>query len=84
MAQNSNPTRRDEIMAFICDYAGGKDGPTPSINEIAHDMGMAYATAYHHVMKLIIEGRLKQEDSKLCVVGAEWYAPAEYAGDRTI
>lgn len=69
--------RRDEIMMFICEYAGPKNGPTPSINEIARRFGLAYSTIYHHVMRLQIEGRLIQEDGKLCVVGSEWYPPPD-------
>lgn len=72
-------TRRDEIMAYICEYAGEKDGPTPSINEIARQFGLAYSTIYHHVLKLQVEGRLVQRDGKLCVVNSEWYPPPEFA-----
>jgi hypothetical protein len=35
-----------------------------------------YKTVYYHVMKLIIEGRLRQERGKLVVVGSEWIEPA--------
>ncbi len=70
-----NLTRRDEIMAYICEYADGKDGPTPSINEIAGHFKLAYSTVYHHVLRLRVEGRLRQEDGKLVVVGSEWIAP---------
>ena len=67
--------RRDEIMLYICAYADEKDGPTPSIHEIAQEFKLAYLTVYHHIMKLIIEGRLRQQDGKLIVVGSEWYGP---------
>ena len=70
-------TRRDEIMAYICEYAGDMNGPTPSINEIARAFGLSYSTIYHYVMRLIVEGHLRQENGKLCVVGSEWYAPAQ-------
>lgn len=78
-------TRRDEIMLYICTYADEKNGPTPSIREIAQHFKLYYSTVYHHVMKLIIEGRLEKQDGKLVVVGSEWYGP-EDAGvgpDRT-
>ncbi|HML24949.1 MAG TPA: hypothetical protein PKD09_25065 [Aggregatilinea sp.] len=68
-------SRRDDIYDFICAYADEKDGPTPSIREVAKAFGVYYSTAYHHVMKLIIDGRLRQEDGKLIVVGSEWIAP---------
>jgi DNA-binding transcriptional regulator YhcF (GntR family) len=53
------------------------DGPTPSINEIAMHFKLNYKTVYYHVMKLIVEGRLRQERGKLVVVGSEWIEPAE-------
>ncbi len=68
---------RDDIMLFICEYAGDKNGPSPSINEIAQGLGLSYSSTYHHVMRLIVDGKLEQQDGKLCVVGAEWYAPAD-------
>jgi hypothetical protein len=36
-----------------------------------------YKTVYYHVMKLIVEGRLRQERGKLVVVGSEWIEPAK-------
>ena len=41
-------TRRDEIMLYICDYADEKDGPTPSIHEIAQQFKLAYSTVFYH------------------------------------
>jgi hypothetical protein len=35
-----------------------------------------YKTVYYHVMKLIVEGRLRQERGKLVVVGSEWIEPS--------
>jgi hypothetical protein len=69
--------RRDEIFEWVCRYADEMDGPTPSINEIAVHFKLNYKTAYCHVMKLIVEGRLRQERGKLVVVGSEWIEPAE-------
>jgi SOS-response transcriptional repressor LexA len=71
-------TRRDEIYDFICAYADEKNGPTPSIREISQSMHLGYSTAYHHILKLIIEGRLEQRDGKLLVVGSEWYGPENF------
>lgn len=69
--------RRMEIYHFIVDYANEKDGPTPSINEIKanFDWCKSYATAYYHVMKMIADGLLRQEDNKLVVVDSEWIPP---------
>jgi len=69
------PTRRDEIYDFICAYADEMDGPTPSIREVSIHFGLAYNTVYHHVMKLIIEGRIRQDRGKLVVIGSEWIEP---------
>jgi hypothetical protein len=69
-------TRRDEIFEWVCHYADEMDGPTPSINEIAVHFKLNYKTVYYHVMKLIVEGRLRQERGKLVVVGSEWIEPS--------
>jgi len=68
-------TRRDEIYDWICVYADEMDGPTPSIGEISREFKLNYKTAYYHIMKLIIEGRLRQERGKLVVTGSEWIKP---------
>jgi hypothetical protein len=47
-------------------------GPPPSINKIALHFKLNYKTVYYHVMKLIVEGRLRQERGKPAVVGSEW------------
>ena len=73
-------TRRDEIMLYICEYADEKNGPTPSILEIKRKFELSYSTVYHHVMRLIIEGRLEQRDGKLVVVGSEGYGPEDAGG----
>ena len=76
-------TRRDEIFDYICGYADEMDGPTPSIREVSKAFGLAYNTAYHHVQKLIIEGRLKQDRGKLIVVGSEWIEPPRPSGRQS-
>lgn len=68
-------TRRDEIYEWVCQYADEMDGPTPSIREISIHFALNYKTVYYHVMKLIVEGRLRQERGKLVVVGSEWIEP---------
>jgi DNA-binding transcriptional regulator YhcF (GntR family) len=74
--RQKRPTRRDEIFEWVCRYADEMDGPTPSINEIAVHFKLNYKTVYYHVMKLIVEGRLRQERGKLVVVGSEWIEPS--------
>jgi len=69
-------TRRDEIFEWVRRYADEMDGPTPSINEIALHFKLNYKTVYYHVMKLIVEGRLRQERGKRVVVGSEWIEPS--------
>jgi SOS-response transcriptional repressor LexA len=71
-------TRRDEIYEYICGYADTLNGPTPSIREISKAFDFSYPTAYHHVMRLIGEGRIIQDDKtrKLVVVGSEWIQPS--------
>jgi len=75
------PTRRDEIFAFVCRYADEHSGPTPSILEIAHHFELAYGTVYGHVMRLIAERRLAQQDGKLVVPGSAW-TPPPVAGEH--
>jgi DNA-binding transcriptional regulator YhcF (GntR family) len=77
MSAAARRTRRDEIFEFVCIYAGEMDGPTPSINEIAGHFKLNYKTVYYHVMKLIVEGRLRQERGKLVVVNSEWMPPPQ-------
>jgi hypothetical protein len=66
----------------VCRYADEMDGPTPSINEIAVHFRLNYKTVYYHAMKLIVEGRLRQERGKLVVVGSEWIEPATWPVQR--
>lgn len=68
-------TRRDEIYEYICAYADVKNGPTPSIREVSQAFKLGYTTVYNHVMKLIAERRIEQEDGKLIVIGSEWIPP---------
>jgi len=81
-AKQGGRTRREQILLFICDYAGERSGPTPSINEIAKQFHVSYSTAYHHVMRLGLEGKLQLRDGKLIVIGAEWYEPPDVAQIR--
>ena len=76
-------SRHDEISEWVSRYADEMDGPTPSINEIALHFKLNYKTVYYHVMKLIIEGRLRQERGKLVVVGSEWIEPSGLTVQRT-
>lgn len=68
-------TRRDEIFDWMVDYADEKNGPTPSIREIAITFGLAYTTVYTHVLKLIRDGRVRQSDGKLVIIDSEWIPP---------
>lgn len=70
-----NLTRRQEILAFIVDYALSHQGPTPSIREIAHHFDLAYTTVYHHIDALMTEGYLEKRDGKLIVTGGQWVSP---------
>jgi hypothetical protein len=71
-------SRRDEIFEWICRHANEMDGPTPYINQIAVHLKLNYETIYYHVIKVIAEGRLRQERGKLVVVGSEWIEPATW------
>jgi hypothetical protein len=60
----------------VCRYADEMDDSTLCINEIALHFRLNYKTVYYHVMKLIVEGRLRQERGKLVVDGSEWIEPS--------
>lgn len=71
----SGDKRRLDIFQFIVTYADERDGPTPSIKEIADALAIPYASVYYHVMKLIAHRQLDQRDNKLLVIGSEWIPP---------
>lgn len=66
--------RRDEIIAFMAEYAMDHHN-APSTREIAYALGIAQQTAYHHILKLIVEGRIIQVDGRFKLVGAEYIPP---------
>ncbi len=74
-ARQIGEERRRRIYDFIVTYADELEGPTPTINEVAANLALDYKVTYYHVMKLIAQGLLKQERSKLVVVGSTWKKP---------
>lgn len=52
-------------------YADQMDGPTRSVNKMVVQFSLNGKTVYTHVMKPIVEGRLRQERGKPVVVGSE-------------
>lgn len=70
-----SPTRRDEIAAFIADYAVDHGGNSPSIQEIADSFGICKRTAEIHLIKLMSENRTLRRDGKLMLIGAEFSPP---------
>ncbi len=64
-----------QIFEYICDYADGKNGPTPSINEIAEGLTLPYSTVYYHVGKLERKHLILIEDYKIVVIDSEWIRP---------
>lgn len=75
-------TRRDELLDFIIQYAREKNGPTPTIREIAETFRLSYSTTYNHVQHLIREQRLDWIDGKLVIPGARWIAPQRTVSKR--
>ena len=73
--QEKMRTRRDEIYDYICEYADGHNGPTPSIREVAFHFRRSYSTVYRHIQQLVEECRLEWRDGKLIVVDAQWLPP---------
>jgi hypothetical protein len=73
--RGKEPTRRVQILAWMCLYAEEHHGNSPSILEISHQFKLAYGTVYSHVQKLIAERHLAQHDNKLVVLDSEWLPP---------
>lgn len=70
-------TRRDEILAFIAEWAIDHTGNTPSLGEIARAFKIERSTVYIHTLKLVNEGRAKWLDGELILVGSEFWPPPD-------
>jgi len=57
--------RREEIVSFMERYAEEHGGQSPSLQEIADDVGISKAAVDQHMQKLIDEGRACRRDGKL-------------------
>jgi len=68
-------TRREEILRFICRYAKENNGVTPSARSIAAAFKLGKTTVLTHITKLVAEGRLAWVDDRLKVVDSEWTEP---------
>jgi len=68
-------TRREEILRFICRYAKENNGVTPSARSIAAAFRLGKTTVLTHITKLVAEGRLAWVDDRLKVVDSEWRGP---------
>lgn len=68
--------RRDEIIAFMAEYAVDHHN-APSTREIAFALGIAQQTVVHHLEILKQEGRLQVLDGKLKLTGAVYIPPPE-------
>jgi len=68
-------TRREEILRFICRYAKENNGVTPSARSIAAAFKLGKTTVLTHITKLVAEGRLAWVDDRLKVVDSEWIEP---------
>jgi len=61
----STGKRRDEIAAFIEQYAAQHGQQSPSLQEIADVFAISKTTTDFHVNKLIADGRAIRQDGKL-------------------
>lgn len=75
MRKHKKPTRRDEIILYVIEYASDHQGNSPSLGEIALNFGIRRETVYIHTLKLANEGRAQWRDGKLCIIGAEFIPP---------
>jgi DeoR/GlpR family transcriptional regulator of sugar metabolism len=74
MNQVKTETRRDQIIAFIAEYAVTHHN-APSTYEIAEAFQISQQTAYIHMVKLLAEQRLTQVDGRWKIPGADYTPP---------
>lgn len=74
MNQVKTETRRDQIIAFIAEYAVTHHN-APSTLEIAQAFGIHSSTVYDHMIKLMAEDRLIQVDGRWKIPGADYTPP---------
>jgi biotin operon repressor len=65
VSMSPNVKRRDEIAAFIEQYAAAHGGQSPSLQEIADALQISKSAVETQVNKLIQEGRAIRQDGKL-------------------
>ncbi len=77
MAWKTNEALRARIYEYIRAYAKARNGPTPTIREIACALKIPWSTAHYHVTQLVAAQKLGLEDGKIRVIGARWLDPDE-------
>lgn len=73
--QVKRETRRDQIVAFVAEYAVDHKGNSPSLGELAAHFQVSRQAIYVHTLKLANEDRVRWRDGKLCLIGAEFSPP---------
>jgi len=73
------PTRRDEIMFFICTFAKENNGVTPSVRRIAKTFGLHLSSVQTHIRKLEKENRISwiDEEKRYRVEESTWEEPPD-------
>lgn len=78
-SQSGRWTRRDEILAYICQYAKENNGVTPSVRSIAVVFELHLKTVQVHIQKLLDENRIQfvGDDHRIRVERSTWEQPPE-------
>lgn len=69
--------RRDQVAAFIEQYATEHGGQSPSLQEIADALQLSKSTVEEHVLKLIADGRAMRRDGKLWLTQPPLFSPLD-------
>lgn len=68
---------QDAILEYVADYkqTDENDGNSPTYQEIADALGVATATAYNTVMRLVRHGKLRINNRGKIVLGGKYFPP---------
>jgi hypothetical protein len=67
--------RRYEVLQFMCDFADGHNGNSPSTNDVARHFNINQKTAWQHMVSLEDLGYISRIDNKWVIDRSEWIPP---------
>jgi len=66
-----------KVFAFICKYKLDNDGISPTLQQMADDLGKTRSQVYYACQKLAEGGYIEQEEGRIKVVIGKWIAQGE-------